>query len=1313
MFSGKNKKNSILLLALVAMLAAALSLFGITAIAEITDPIGDFAYVEGGETVYNTVSASDYVDKTEMLAQLEEISALSKTYADAINPSVEGNAISGLTASLAFEKYDLYLALLSAVDNYNAFLSENGYAASLTVAVKETFTYPRVGVEPAVTAVSDITGDVVSVAIKELQTLASNWSDATGSEYILKYFLNDEYGNALLEVYVADTGAPLIIEKNAEFIKNNASGLVQELVIKANGKQYSVTVTVSTKSGIDSETLTPTKNYEASVYTVKDESGNVIYNKNEGTSQTHFTAVVDEDYKTYTETVSEILLKANNYFKAPVPNEIKGKYEEFVNAIANKISAVKAVYEGKLEAVSLERNEELFEAEVYANLVAAYESGVEEIRNATTYKALDGIYQNYKAQIEGYKSLPEEIRETYSSLLIPNRNYVNDGTEACEFETAFAVIARIDQANLTVQDILASERDVLLANVTRTAEKEINALAEGINTTGLATSQIRELGNKRNEAISAVKLAGNDDEEIKLAFETFTAYIGNLNFKTINELSADRITVKGIFDENTTLSSSLTTVTDETDEGLIKPVEDVKKNVAGTRLTDVLEIFDLSLYLDGKALNYNDDNGYTVTVELDDATLEYFRVKGIDVKSVVVAFVREGETKPEIYETTLVFRDANGSVLYDSATAEGSAGVEWDKIAEGTIMFTTQHFSSYYLMGNTSNLALVRLTNLLSGIADSQALTYVLIGLGVLIGVILLIILVSFIVSLCFRYKITFDSNGGSSVKPIKSKYGKKLPTFRTPTKSGYVFDAWCIEPTLKYEFNRTVMPRANVTLYARWVEETAVETVDEELKERLVEYYDRLRVKLLACSLPDNGKKSFVEEEVLARLFLEDDHVKLLVKTVKEFIKEEEGVAYVINNDDKFIETSVYDELSFDIAVANIEKMVSVNGLEVGDEPEIIATAYDDAVIGYVYGVTYNNVADYDYRCRALRSFAIACALTDEAKAENGKVVFELIPDEDKSVIALGLSLDMAKYGKILAEKSVGTLGKVYDITAGADMGVACELVERVMVENGFTPADSYDVDEEYAVEGTYQYVIALQTEEVEVVEEVEEVVEVVEEVDLAQMFNEYRAYVCSFALFTDGEEDRSNDGLLVIKAKLYSDEIRTTVDPECDAEAFSFNTKEGFEQAKEKVNAVMTKYGLEYNEDATVEELELGDEEAFGYRIAFPPIMTAEELLAEIRNYANSFAMFIDEDAEVDTKYDGTVVVKACIKDDAVVVTVDPDAETQEFVVAKEEDLVDAKYAITAAMAKYGMEIDGDYTPADDAVEGNSFGFRIRFDN
>jgi hypothetical protein len=117
------------------------------------------------------------------------------------------------------------------------------------------------------------------------------------------------------------------------------------------------------------------------------------------------------------------------------------------------------------------------------------------------------------------------------------------------------------------------------------------------------------------------------------------------------------------------------------------------------------------------------------------------------------------------------------------------------------------------------------------------------------------------------------------------------------------------------------------------------------------------------------------------------------------------------------------------------------------------------------------------------------------------------------------------------------------------------------------------------------------------------------------------------------------------------------------------------------------------------------------FGYRIKFPPEMTAEQLLGAIRNYTNSYAMFVDEGVEPDTSLDGKVVVKAILADGAVAVTVDPEADAEQFTVAKEADLVDAKEKINAVMTKYGLEVDPEYAPASELASGDSFGFRIKF--
>lgn len=68
-------------------------------------------------------------------------------------------------------------------------------------------------------------------------------------------------------------------------------------------------------------------------------------------------------------------------------------------------------------------------------------------------------------------------------------------------------------------------------------------------------------------------------------------------------------------------------------------------------------------------------------------------------------------------------------------------------------------------------------------------------------------------------YTITFNSNGGSYVKPIKQEYGSTIYEPPAPTKSGSTFGGWYATNDFSgNEFDFTTMPPTNVTLYAKWV---------------------------------------------------------------------------------------------------------------------------------------------------------------------------------------------------------------------------------------------------------------------------------------------------------------------------------------------------------------------------------------------------------------------------------------------------------------------------------------------------------------
>lgn len=68
-------------------------------------------------------------------------------------------------------------------------------------------------------------------------------------------------------------------------------------------------------------------------------------------------------------------------------------------------------------------------------------------------------------------------------------------------------------------------------------------------------------------------------------------------------------------------------------------------------------------------------------------------------------------------------------------------------------------------------------------------------------------------------FTITFNSNGGSSVKSVTQEYGSTIYEPPAPTKSGSTFGGWYATSDFSgNEFDFATMPPTNVTLYAKWV---------------------------------------------------------------------------------------------------------------------------------------------------------------------------------------------------------------------------------------------------------------------------------------------------------------------------------------------------------------------------------------------------------------------------------------------------------------------------------------------------------------
>ena len=72
-------------------------------------------------------------------------------------------------------------------------------------------------------------------------------------------------------------------------------------------------------------------------------------------------------------------------------------------------------------------------------------------------------------------------------------------------------------------------------------------------------------------------------------------------------------------------------------------------------------------------------------------------------------------------------------------------------------------------------------------------------------------------------YTVTFDSNEGTEVDPIKAETGSKIEKPADPTKEDNTFDGWYKEAGLEneWDFDEDTVTE-DITLYAKW-------TSDEE----------------------------------------------------------------------------------------------------------------------------------------------------------------------------------------------------------------------------------------------------------------------------------------------------------------------------------------------------------------------------------------------------------------------------------------------------------------------------------------------------
>ncbi len=76
-------------------------------------------------------------------------------------------------------------------------------------------------------------------------------------------------------------------------------------------------------------------------------------------------------------------------------------------------------------------------------------------------------------------------------------------------------------------------------------------------------------------------------------------------------------------------------------------------------------------------------------------------------------------------------------------------------------------------------------------------------------------------------FTLSFVENGGSTVADIERVGGSLVGALPTPTRAGYTFAGWFTDSALRTPFTARLMPKENVTLYAKWEAITVTVTLD------------------------------------------------------------------------------------------------------------------------------------------------------------------------------------------------------------------------------------------------------------------------------------------------------------------------------------------------------------------------------------------------------------------------------------------------------------------------------------------------------
>ena len=145
------------------------------------------------------------------------------------------------------------------------------------------------------------------------------------------------------------------------------------------------------------------------------------------------------------------------------------------------------------------------------------------------------------------------------------------------------------------------------------------------------------------------------------------------------------------------------------------------------------------------------------------------------------------------------------------------------------------------------------------------------------------------------EFTITFDTQGGSEVKPITIAEGATITLPRNPTKEGYIFDGWYLSDAFVEKFVATKTVTGDITLYAKWIEDNGHEEPPVAKTYSITFMVDGVTYKTFNISegsvitLPENPEKKcclfdgwYIDEDLLEQFNATQDILQDIVVYAK-----------------------------------------------------------------------------------------------------------------------------------------------------------------------------------------------------------------------------------------------------------------------------------------------------------------------------------------------------------------------------------------------------------------------------------------------